>query len=166
MSIFASFGFTKLWYFHQLSISSEESNKMYRNRDGSRRSMQAGFTLIELMIAVAIIAILAAIVLPNYKNYLIKAHRTDAQAAMLNLAQYMESQYNASFAYPDMNDIPFSLKSPPNISKYYDFSDTTTSGQSFIIKAVPTAKQNDTQCGTLMLNEQGAKTPTTSGCWK
>src|SRR5690606_34948951 len=143
--------------------------KMCRNRDGSRRSMQAGFTLIELMIAVAIIAILAAIVLPNYKNYLIKAHRTDAQAAMLSLAQYMESQYNASFSYPAKSNIPDSLMLPTNISDYYDFSDTTTSGQSFIIKAVPKkARQNDTQCGTLTLNEQGVKGTSTdaNGCWK
>ncbi|QIC64500.1 prepilin-type N-terminal cleavage/methylation domain-containing protein [Acinetobacter schindleri] len=141
---------------------------MYRNRDGSRRSMQAGFTLIELMITVAIIAILAAIVLPNYSNYVVRAHRTDAQAAMLNLAQYMESQYNASFSYPAESNIPSSLMSPTNISDYYtfDFDDDATSEQSFKITATPTARQNDTQCGTLTLNEQGAKTPTTSGCWK
>ena len=156
--------------FHQLSISSEESNKMCRNRDGSRRSMQAGFTLIELMIAVAIIAILAAIVLPNYKNYLIKAHRTDAQAAMLSLAQYMESQYNASFSYPAKANIPSSLMSPANVSDYYtfDFDDALTSGQKFTITATPTSKQKDTQCGTLTLNEQGVKGTSTkaNGCWK
>lgn len=143
---------------------------MYRNRDGSRRSMQAGFTLIELMIAVAIIAILAAIVLPNYSNYVTRAHRTDAQAAMLNLAQYMESQYNASFSYPAKNNIPDSLMSPTSISDYYtfDFDDDATSGQSFKITATPTAKQNDTQCGTLTLNEQGVKGTSTNanGCWK
>ena len=149
--------------FHQLSISSEESNKMYRNRDGSRRSMQAGFTLIELMIVVAIIAILAAIVLPNYKNYLIKAHRTDAQAAMLSLAQYMESQYNASFSYPAVDTDTLNL--PENVTNYYDF-EVETLGQSFTITAAPTPRQNDTQCGTLTLNEQGVKTPSTSGCWK
>jgi len=132
----------------------------------STKNSQKAFTLIELMITVAIIAILAAIVLPNYSNYLKRAHRTDAQAAMLNLAQYMESQYNASFAYPDVDNIPPRLMSPPNIRDYYTFDETTTSGQSFIIKAVPTAKQNDTQCGTLTLNEKGEKGATTSGCWK
>ncbi|WP_168384627.1 type IV pilin protein [Acinetobacter indicus] len=141
---------------------------MYRNRDGNRRSMQAGFTLIELMITVAIIAILAAIVLPNYSNYIVRAHRTDAQAAMLNLAQYMESQYNASFSYPAKANIPSSLMSPSNVSDYYtfDFDDATTSGQNFTITATPTSKQKDSQCGTLTLNEQGVKTPNTSGCWK
>lgn len=140
---------------------------------------ESGFTLIELMITVAIIAILAAIVLPNYKNYLIKAHRTDAQAAMLNLAQYMESQYNASFAYPDVDNIPPSLMSPTSISDYYTFNidGECTSSQSFTITATPTTRQNDTQCETLALNEKGekggkyetdgkCKIQDASGCWK
>ena len=58
---------------------------------------QLGFTLIELMITVAIIAILAAIALPSYKNYIVKSHRTEAQAAMLSLAQYLESKYKRAF---------------------------------------------------------------------
>jgi len=153
--------------FHQLSISSEESNKMYRNRDVSRRSMQAGFTLIELMITVAIIAILAAIVLPNYSKYVARAHRTDAQAAMMNLAQYMESQYNASFSYPLSTNIPTSLTAPSNITNYYTIAASIdATGQTYTITATPTSRQNDSQCGTLTLNEEGKKTPTTAGCWK
>lgn len=141
---------------------------MYRNRDGNRRSMQAGFTLIELMITVAIIAILAAIALPNYKKYIVASHRTEAQTAMLSLAQYLESKYNASFSYPAASNIPTSLTAPSNISTFYSISVNTVEGaQTYTITAAPiTSKQNDTQCGTLTLNEQGVKTPTTSGCWK
>ena len=128
---------------------------------------KSGFTLIELMITVAIIAILAAIVLPNYSKYVKRAHRTDAQAAMLNLAQYMESQYNASFSYPLSTNIPTSLTAPSNITNYYTIAASIdATGQTYTITATPTSRQNDSQCGTLTLNEEGKKTPTTAGCWK
>lgn len=128
---------------------------------------QPGFTLIELMITVAIIAILAAIALPSYKNYIVKSHRTEAQAAMLSVAQYLESKYNASFSYPAEANIPASLKNPSNVSTYYTISvSIANASQTYTITATPTSAQNDTLCGTLTLKEDGTKTPTTSGCWK
>lgn len=136
---------------------------LYEKRKASPFS--AGFTLIEMMVVVAIIAILAAIVLPNYSQYIAKGHRTDAQAAMLNLAQYLESQYNASFNYPASNTIPSSLTAPSNVSSYYTLSVDTSNNQKFTITATPTSRQNDS-CGTLSITEEGKKTPTTAGCWK
>ena len=126
-----------------------------------------GFTLIELMIVVAIIAIFAAIAIPSYTKYIVASHRTEAQAAMLNLAQFLESKYNASFSYPAVADIPTALKSPANVSTYYTFSiNVTNSSQNYTITATPTSVQSDSTCGALTLKEDGAKTPTTSGCWK
>lgn len=128
---------------------------------------QTGFTLIELMTTVAIIAILAAIALPSYKNYIVKSHRTEAQAAMLSLAQYLESKYNASFSYPAESSIPVSLKNPSNVSAYYTISvSIVNASQNYTITATPTSAQNDGLCGTLTLKEDGSKSPATSGCWK
>jgi len=59
-----------------------------------------GFTLIELMIALAVIAILAAIALPNYNAYFQRAHRGNAKAALLRAAQWMERAATATGKYP------------------------------------------------------------------
>lgn len=134
---------------------------------GWQMKASSGFTLIELMVVVAIIAIIASIAIPSYSKYIVASHRTEAQAAMLNLAQYLESKYNASFDYPPASSIPSGLISPADISNYYTFSvSITSSSQSYTINATPTAAQRDSTCGTLTLKEDGTKTPTTSGCWK
>lgn len=126
-----------------------------------------GFTLIEMMVVVAIIALLAAIVIPSYTKYIVASHRTEAQTGMLSLAQYLESKYNASFSYPAESSIPSSLKAPSNITAYYTISvNITDASQTYTITATPTSAQNDATCGTLTLKEDGSKTPATAGCWK
>ncbi|WP_443612568.1 type IV pilin protein [Acinetobacter pseudolwoffii] len=127
----------------------------------------SGFTLIEIMVVVVIIAILAAIAIPSYTKYIVTSHRTEAQSAMLSLAQYLESKYNASFSYPAEASIPASLKNPTNVSAYYTISvSIANASQNYTITATPTSAQNDGLCGTLTLKEDGSKSPATVGCWK
>lgn len=113
-----------------------------------------GFTLIELMIAVAIIGILAAIALPSYQNYVKQARRTDAQAYMLDLA-LKEEKYrvnNASYADHTVLGVVNTT--------YYTFT-IAAAANTYTISA---AAANDAGCTPLTLTETGAKGP--SNCWK
>jgi type IV pilus assembly protein PilE len=144
---------------------------------------QRGFTLIEVMITVAIVGILAAVALPVYNQSVRKARRVDAKAALLDLAQREErflstsNRYSTSaseLGYP--SGITVTVASPMNVlsgsTAYYQMSVATVAGTSsappsFAASAVPisSTKQDLDACGTFTLNSAGQQTPTTSGCW-
>ena len=65
----------------------------------SKQNYQQGFTLIELMIVVAIVAILAAISLPSYNDYVVKSNRADAKVALMRVAQMQESYFVQNMSY-------------------------------------------------------------------
>lgn len=123
-----------------------------------------GFTLLELMIAVAIIGILAAIAIPNYNQYIIRSNRAAAQSYMLSISNVQE-QYlldNRSYADPDPdNDITgvlgASMAAPTELSGKYTFSITNASPSSYQI--VATAIGSQAGDGDLTLDNTGAKTP-------
>lgn len=128
----------------------------------------SGFTLVELMIAVAIIGILASVALPSYRNYVMRANRSAAQSHMMDIAgrqgQYMldNRSYAASVA-------TLSVTTPTDVSVNYtitiDNTIPTVTPPSFTITATPTGNQTSDSCGTLSLDSAGAKLPTTEKCW-
>lgn len=131
--------------------------------------MQAskGFTLIELMITVAIIGILAAIAYPSYQEHVVKSHRAAAKSCLLEIGQALERRYAASTSYAGA--LP-NLGCIGEQSGFYSFTPANiTTAQSYTIKAVPGSKQHDTKCGTLTLDNTGAKGMETLGtvaaCW-
>lgn len=143
------------------------------------RSGDRGFTLIELMIVVAIVAILASIMLPAYQDQVRKSRRADAKAALTELSGFMERFYAANNGYcvdADNNDacdsataLPFT-QSPKEGRKYYDLTVTTADPDEYTLTATAiagTGQENDVaagvSCTPLTLTHLGVKTPT--GCW-
>lgn len=134
--------------------------------------LQAGFTLIEMMIVVAIIGILAAIAYPSYDEHIRAARRADAQAGLMELAQYMERRYTSQGAYTtDNKDLPFSEAPKDGSTKYYDLSLAKgASVSAFILQAIPKGVMSGDACGTLTLSNTGLKGQgggaTLAKCWK
>lgn len=129
-----------------------------------------GFTLVELMITVAIIGILSAVALPMYSQYVQNARRAEARAILAENAQYMQRFYtaNGSFAKTLDNKAPVL---PNTGNSYYTVqhvdADLTTT--TFSLEAVPKGAMATDKCGTLGLTNTGVRKSsklTAAECWK
>jgi type IV pilus assembly protein PilE len=145
------------------------------------RSRERGVTLLELMAVVVIIGILAAIAVPSYRGYLLRAQRTDATAALLRLAAAQEKFYlqNNRYASNDERDDapPAGLGIPATEHGYYQLTtasvDPTLDFTATATSTAGGAQAKDTACGTFTINQvgtRGAKTSAdaenTAVCWR
>lgn len=123
-----------------------------------------GFTLIELMITVAVIGILAAVAFPSYVQYIVRGNRSAAQAQMMDIANRQQQFLLANRAYASKTTLESSGYALPSAvsAKYgYDVTVGTDTVPSFTITFTPTGTQATD--GALTLTSEGLKTP--AGKW-
>ncbi len=126
-----------------------------------------GFTLIELMITVAVVAILAAIAIPSYSEYVLRSRRAQAKADLVEVAQQLERFHTVQNTYAGMT-LPFTQSPRDGTSRYTISLSGNPTASAFTLQAVPGTGQDKDKCGTLTLDQAGRKTPnaaTVSGCW-
>lgn len=141
---------------------------------------QSGVTLIELLVAVGIVAILSAIAYPSYQRYVARTHRNAATACMSQYAQVMEQFYTANLTYVGAPPAPPTNRPEPcsrenDLNRRYTIAmraDSVTA-RTYIIDATPIGTQaaiDGAQCGTLTLDQSGARSTSVAAnrdaCWR
>lgn len=134
-----------------------------------------GFSLIELMIVVVIVAVLAAIAWPLYQNYVVRANRTAAAACTTEAAQFMERFHTLNMRYDqDRGGAAVALPAmecATALASAYTISIAASATNTYTIRAAPQGVQatRDTDCGTLSVDSTGLRAVTgtlpTNKCW-
>lgn len=133
----------------------------------NRTIKSSGFTLIEILITVAIVGILAGIAYPSYTDYVKRSNRSEGQRELLRLANIEEQGYIDHRSYTsDMTDL--GMNADPYITDSGNYSidaALTNAGQGFVLTATAKKTQvTDTGCTSMTVNEIGQKTPV--ACWE
>ena len=130
-----------------------------------------GFSLIELMIAVVIVGILAAIAIPMYSDYVTRSRRADGQATLMQVAQELERCYTQFSKYNDnsCSVVNGGVVSETSDQGFYVVTASKLDESAFTLTATPQNEQaDDTDCGDLILTHLGEKKTSTGAsddCW-
>ena len=133
---------------------------------------QRGFTLIEVMIVCAIVAILAAIALPSYLSSIQKSRRSDAKSALVGAAGQLERYFTErnTYATATLGTSVSAVYPSTSLNGYYTLTFASQTATSYTLNATPAAQQVGDPCGTFTYTDQGLKdvtggTKTAADCW-
>jgi type IV pilus assembly protein PilE len=133
----------------------------------TRAQGQQGFSLIELLIALACVALLTSLAWPSYQNLVLRSQRAQARASLLQAAHWLERAASANGSYPLTAAIPASVL---QIDGQRYIMTVTSTAQSYTLSATPLGTQSADTCGTLTVNHVGVRgvqgaSQTADQCW-
>ncbi len=130
------------------------------------RQRSAGFTLIELMIALAIVAVLVAVAVPSYREHVRKSSRAEAQAYMMAVETRQQQFLVDTRAYA-ATLAALGVSVPANVEAAYTLNMPTPTAvpPAYTLTLAPRTRQSGERCGTLSINSAGTKTAAVAGCW-
>jgi type IV pilus assembly protein PilE len=126
------------------------------------RQRLGGFSLIELMVVVVIVAILMRIAIPQYRSYLVRGNRSEAEAAMMEIAQRQQQYLLDSRAYATtITGTGLNYTVASGVTQYYTITMTvpTAIPPSFTVTATPITGTIQATDSVLTINQAGTKTP-------
>lgn len=138
------------------------------------KNPQQGFTLIEMLIAVALVGILAAVAIPSYSEYVRRGHRAEARAGLLQAAQWMERAATATGAYPSIDAFNATTLTTVPSGRYTIAIDAGRTDSTYSLTATPKNAQTGDRCGAFTLRQDGLRgangkkadeTGYESNCW-
>ncbi len=130
------------------------------------KNLSRGFTLIELMIVVAIVAVLAAVALPSYRQYVVRSARTQAQSELMQMATLQEKIYLNSNSYAFSVTAAYNGTSAGGLGvasgntsdgRYALTLSNTAASQTYTLVATPVATLSQSNDGNLSITESGVK---------
>ena len=127
------------------------------------RNRTRGFTLIEMMIVVAVLGIIVALGYPSYQEQVRKARRAEGMGELLEMADRLERRYSDQGTYAGINaDALYGISTAdntrPTTNGHYKLSIDSADTVQFTISAAPQGPQTKDKCGTFTMSSQGVKT--------
>jgi type IV pilus assembly protein PilE len=123
------------------------------------RANSRGFTLLELMIAVVVVSILAAVAYPSYLTRIQKSRRSDATSGLVAAAQSMERYFteHATYVGATFGSGASDIYLSKSTNDYYGLAITSQTASGFTLKATPKGTQTNDSCGNFTYDQAGTK---------